>query len=440
MTIKKKYQLTFIINLSLALTFIVLIPIFAIKYFSPTEFEDTTLVCQSVFHEELYKKLTTKDSGDLIPGERIIMIYSQDRGIIYSFNKISAENIQEIVANLPLFTRFKYRTEPFSYKDDNGVFVFIVDKRTLVGNIRTYIVPILIISIFLFIVIPAIVNFTTLYNLRKTFNNLESAARKVSKGDFDQVLVRTKMDELYSFYQSFNEMNRTLKDNRDQKSRLLMSISHDLKTPLTSMKGYIEAFSDGMVPPDKTGTYMDIIKRKSDILEERINTLIDYSKIETSEWKSNFQEIHIDRLLTELIPIYKEDCLIYNREFKYLNNLKEGLKISGDYKLLFRVLENILENAKRYTEDKDLIYLTCSNDDSTILITIEDQGIGISEQDQQYIFEPFYKSDRGRNSKGLGMGLYTVKSIIYNHGGTIEVKSTLNKGTCFIIKLPIYNG
>ncbi|MBN2617162.1 MAG: HAMP domain-containing histidine kinase [Spirochaetales bacterium] len=437
MTIQKKYRIIFITNLLFVISFIILVPFFAIKYFTPTEYKDTSLICQSSFHKELYGKLTTLEIPPFKSDERIVMIYSLNRGLIYSFENIPPHEIEIITENLPKFSRFKYRTEPFSFNDDSGVFVVTINKKNFVAHIRIYIVPILVSAIFIFVIIPALVNFKLLYNLKNSLNNLEKAAKQVSIGDYSQRLERNNEDELFSFYQAFNEMNKKLENNRDQKSRLLMSISHDLKTPLTSMKGYIEAFRDGMVTHDNTDKYIEIIWKKSDLLEERINTLIDYSKIETNEWKNKFEKIEINQLLSELTPIFKEDCLIYNRFFIYENSLATELFIRGDKKLLIRVIENILENAKRYTESNDSISLKCYKNDNNINISIKDNGIGISKNDLNYIFEPFYKSDKGRNSKGMGMGLYTVKSIISNHEGSIYCNSELGKGTEFIITLPL---
>lgn len=266
-----------------------------------------------------------------------------------------------------------------------------------------------------------------------SFFKLEEAVNRVSKGDFDLNLVGNKKGELHSFYNSFNNMGRMLKDNRDQKTRLMMSISHDLKTPLTSMKGYIEAFHDNLVPPEKVRKYLNIIKDKSNLLEDRINTLIDYSKLETDEWKNSFTDIRLKPFLSDIALGFKDDCNIYNREFSYTIIIGNKTFIMGDPKLLMRAIENLLENAKRYTQDNGKIIMDVRENNQVLTISISDTGIGISEEDIKFIFKPFYRIEKGRNSKGMGMGLYTVKSIIENHDGKITCTSKQGYGSRFAI-------
>ncbi len=439
MTLKKRYLIILSLNTLMSLIFICAIPFGAYKFFRPVEYKNTSLISQSNFHKELYGILNsdTKTLNELPRGKHIFMVFTQKGGIIYSKDREEIVNVDldSLIKNIDLMNNmtFRYRTEPFQYKGDYGIFVFMIDKKSTVGYLRLYLVPILIISTLIFFVIPAIINFKLLYSLKMSFYKLEEAAEKVSKGDFDLNLVRDSKDELHSFYESFNRMGLILKESRDQKARLLMSISHDLKTPLTSMKGYIEAFNDNMVPKEKTSKYFNIIKDKSNILEDRINTLVDYSKIETHEWKKTFCEIKLEPFLNEIVKAFKDDCYIYNRDFFYDINIPKGLTISGDQKLLMRAIENLLENAKRYTNESGKIEFICKLIDEDLAILIKDNGQGISDNDIKYIFEPFFRVDKTRNTKGMGMGLYTVKSIIENHKGEISCESYESKGSIFKI-------
>ncbi|MGL1889997.1 MAG: HAMP domain-containing histidine kinase [Spirochaetaceae bacterium] len=443
MTFRKRYIIILSINTLLSLLFICAIPFGAYNFFSPSEYKNTGLVSQKKFHKELYARLTNNTAQiDKLNRRHIIMIFEQNSGITYSAVKTDVNdlNINTTITNLKMFenSSFSYRTEPFKFKDSYGIFVFRIDKSTIFGYIRLYLIPILLVSTLIFFIIPALINFKLLYSLKMSFFSLEEAAEKVSKGEFDLNLVRDNKDELHSFYESFNKMGLVLKENRDQKARILMSISHDLKTPLTSMKGYIEAFNDKLVPKDKTEKYYKIIKDKSNILEERINTLVDYSKMETTEWKRTFTTINIKEFLTELTMAFKDDCLIYNRVFDYQIDINDKETLSCDSILLNRAIENILENAKRYTAAEGNISLTATIKQGNLKIIIDDNGKGISDSDIKYIFEPFYKVDKGRNSKGMGMGLYTVKSIIESHRGFITCKSS-GSGTTFTIELLLLN-
>lgn len=445
MTFRKRYILILTVNTIISIMFMGSIPFFTYRYLTPREYKNTGLVSQENFHTELYARLTGDEKllEDNPRGTQILMILTNDRGVIYNSSNKDIDNmdINSALHGLAVEydSRRRYRTETFLYGEDYGLFVFSIDRKTLIGTVRLYTIPITLLLILLFIIIPSIINFALLYTLKKAFSKLEVAADRVSRGDFEVNLVRKGKDELYSFYKSFNRMGRILKENRDQKARLLMSITHDLKTPLTSMKGYIEAFRDNLVPKGKEDRYFNIISDKTCLLEDRINNLIDFSKIETSEWKKTFSNIALYDFLKNIVESFKEDCFIYNRSFTFKLDISKKLNIEGDNKLLMRAIENLLENAKRYTDSDGEISLRAYTGVDSVNIIIEDNGKGIPEQSINYLFEPFYKVDKGRNSKGMGMGLYTVKYIIESHEGSITCESKLGDGSRFILNLPCPN-
>lgn len=439
MTFKRRYIIVLTVNSLISILFMSTIPFFLFRHFTPKEYKNTGLISQPNFHKELYARLTDNDDilKEIPRGPHILMILTKERGVVY--NK-EAHGIMDLDVNTALLgmhkfynVKSRYRTESFTYGDDYGIFVFKVDRRSIIGAVRLYIIPISIFCVLCFILLPSIINFTMLYNLKRSFSKLEDSADRISRGDFDLNLVRKKRDELYSFYKSFNRMGKMLKDNRDQKARLLMSISHDLKTPLTSMKGYIEAFKDNLVPAKSVDRYINIIGDKTALLEERINSLVDFSKMDTIEWKKTFTKIKLYPFLIDIATAFKDDCIIYKRDFSYNISLKPYWNINGDPKLLMRALENILENAKRYTSEEGKINLDIFCEMNILFISIKDNGEGIEKEDLEYIFEPFYKVDKGRNSKGMGMGLYNVKSIIDNHGGSIKCDSIKGEGSTFTI-------
>lgn len=441
MTFRRRYIIILTVNTIISVIFTASIPYFVHMYLKPREYKDTGLITQENFQKELYARLTNNEEllKEVPRGPHIFMVLTNDRGVVYDQ---SDENIENMNVNNALNglkgiyeSQTRFRTETFLYGDDYGLFVFKIDRKSILGGIRLYLMQITLFIILVFIILPSSINFVLLYNLKKSFSRLERAADDVSNGNFDINLERKKRDELYSFYNSFNRMGKILRENRDQKSRLLMSISHDLKTPLTSMKGYIEAFKDGIIPDNKKSDYLNVISSKSAILEERINSLVDFAKIETNEWKQTFTTVNMLSFLENIALAFNEDCIIYNRDFSYDINVPENISISGDPKLLNRAIENLLENAKRYSQDGAEIGLSASIVESAVEIVIRDNGKGISQEDLKYIFEPFYRADKSRNAKGMGMGLYSVKSIVESHGGQIECESEPGVGSKFIITL-----
>lgn len=368
------------------------------------------------------------------------MVVSQQRGVIFSAfartmdNKIS---INDALKDFENRTDLTYSSDNYEYKGDFGLVVFRVDKGSILGLFREHVLPISFVFIITFVIIPSLFSFSLLFNLRYAFNELEKAAQNIAGGKFNFMLSRKKNDELSQVYDSFNEMKNTLKETRDRNSRLLMAVSHDLKTPLTSMKGYLEAFQDGVIKKEDEMKYFQTIIKKSALLEDRIQTLIDFAKVETEEWKTTFEVHNAGEILRDLSLCFYEDALIYKRNFSWdLKDLEESWFLC-DARLFTRALENLLENAKRYTEEEGSISLEASVERDMLKILIRDDGYGIEKNDLPFIFEPFYRGDKGRNRKGMGMGLYSVKSIIHAHRGLITCSSTKGEGAEFYIRVPL---
>ena len=269
-----------------------------------------------------------------------------------------------------------------------------------------------------------------------SINNLRTAIEKIRIGDFDFKLNVKGNDELSLLTASFDQMRQALKDEQEAKSRFLMAISHDLKTPLTSIKGYIEAINDGIASDfESHKKYVDIISNKANVLEERISDLISFAAMEKGEKILKLREVSLKLFLDTLSIVYKEDCGIMNKKFIYKNTISDSLQIICDPVLFERALENHFTNAIRYTFDGAEITLNCYIEEDIPVIEILDNGSGIDEKDIKYVFEPFYKGTNSRREQGMGLGLSSSKSIFQSHGWDVSVASEKGKGTTFKIVL-----
>jgi len=289
--------------------------------------------------------------------------------------------------------------------------------------------PIIAIILFSSIMVIIIEN-----SLLRSIRALEEATSRIAQGDLDFKLKPKGNDEIASLTRSFDTMRQKLRENQAQRARFLMAVSHDLKTPLTSIWGYLEAIKDGMVKtPDMLNKYVTIIYKKSKILEDRIMQLLDFARMETGELRLKFKPIDFGNFLTEIADMYREDSSIYKREFFSELTIPENISIRGDYNLLLRAFENLFTNAMRYTEEHDSISFTAKKHDKGILISIKDTGDGIPSKDIRHIFEPFYRGTNSRNEPGTGLGLSIVRSIFAAHGWDINANSEPEKGTEFTI-------
>ncbi len=271
--------------------------------------------------------------------------------------------------------------------------------------------------------------------LRRT-GKLENAIRKVAVGELDFEIEKEGKDELSLLLESFDSMRLALKEEQARKSRFIMAVSHDLKTPLTSIKGYIEAIQDGLVKDSETfNKYIGIISGKSVVLEERISSLIDFARMETGEWKLRNREIELNAFFERLSVIYEEDCRILDKKYRYENFLPENVQISCDPVLFERALENLFVNSIKHTLSGTEIFFRAFVDNSVPVIELGDNGEGIEEGDLKYIFEPFYRGTNSRKEPGMGLGLSSAKSVLDAHGWDVSVTSEKGKGTVFRIVL-----
>ncbi len=276
-------------------------------------------------------------------------------------------------------------------------------------------------------------------SILKSVRKLEAAVKKIADGNLDFRLESAGNDEFAMLNASFEKMRQALREEQARKSRFLMAVSHDLKTPLTSIKGYLEAISDGLASDTQAQKkYLGIISDKASVLEERISDLISFAAMETGECRLRKKKIRLRSFLDSLSIIYREDCEIMGKVFLYENSIPGDLEISCDPVLFERALENHFTNSLRYTFDGAEISLRCYPDhasDGIPVIEVADNGDGIDEKDLKYIFEPFYRGSSSRREPGMGLGLSTSMSVFQSHGWSVGVSSAKGKGTVFTILL-----
>ncbi|HTP60183.1 MAG TPA: HAMP domain-containing sensor histidine kinase, partial [Spirochaetia bacterium] len=225
-----------------------------------------------------------------------------------------------------------------------------------------------------------------------------------------------------------------------RRARFIMGVSHDLRTPLTLIQGYVEAITDGFAPePESQKKYLSIILDKTHALEAMIAELIEFVKMETGEWRMTHRDVPMKSFLVENAKRFAEDAQILKREFAWAVDIPESASVRMDAGLFSRALENLVGNAIRYTEEGGKITMKATGTAGPpqgIILSITDTGIGIPREELGKIFDPFYRGTNSRREQGFGLGLTTVRSIIESHGWNISVRSTVGEGTEFIIQMP----
>ena len=333
-------------------------------------------------------------------------------------------------------------------KTKKGLKPFMVLSRQKVIDERKHFIDKFYISLFLvFIVFEAFCIFMVIQisrTITSSITILEKNTQRIAAGELDIELEKPKKgkdsNEITSLAESLEKMRLSLKEDQERRSRFIMGLSHDLRTPVALIKGYTEAISDGVVNNhDSVMNSLSIIHQKADQLESMINDLINYVKLNNTEWRQKLVPENIEKLLTDFAKTSVLTSEVYKRTINTSITINPNLKVPMDKTLFNRALENIFSNAMRYTKDGDTITISATESPENIIIAIEDTGVGISEKDIANIFDLFYRGTNSRREQGMGIGLSVVKNIIDTHGWNINVKSKLGEGTAFIITIPLNN-
>lgn len=269
---------------------------------------------------------------------------------------------------------------------------------------------------------------------------LQKAVRNIKEGNLDFEIRADADDEIGQLFRDFEEMRLRLKANAEEKQEterenkvLISNISHDLKTPVTAIKGYAEGIMDGVADtPEKMDKYIRTIYNKANEMDLLINELTLYAKIDTNRIPYNFTTISAIDYFRDCAEDLAIELESKGTEFEYRNYIEEDSKIIVDPEQMRRVINNIVSNSIKYM-DKPKGHITMNLRDVGDFVQVElgDNAKGIATKDLPYIFDRFYRADSSRNSSkgGSGIGLSIVKKIVEEHGGKIWASSVEGEGT-----------
>ena len=278
---------------------------------------------------------------------------------------------------------------------------------------------------------------------------LKKATQNIKEGNLDFVLDVEGKDEFSQLCQDFEEMRKRLKESTEEKilmdkenKELISNISHDLKTPITAVKGYVEGIMDGVADtPEKMDRYVRTIYNKTNEMDHLINELTFYSKIDTNRIPYTFSKLNVEDYFSDCAEELGLEMETKGIELVYANYVEKDVQVIADGEQIRRVIHNIVSNAIKYMEKpKGIIQLRVKDVGDFIQVEIEDNGKGIAAKDLPYIFDRFYRTDVSRNSSkgGSGIGLSIVKKIMEDHGGKVWATSRLGIGTIMYFVLRKY--
>ena len=266
---------------------------------------------------------------------------------------------------------------------------------------------------------------------------MSAAAKSFGDGDFSIRVPVTSNDEIGQLATAFNNMADSLSGSESMNRSFVANVSHELKTPMTTIAGFIDGILDGTIPPERQSHYLHIVSDEVKRLSRLVRTMLNLSRIDNGELKLRPNDFDISETVLSTVLTFEKSIDEKKIDIRGLDTL-QPMQVHGDEDLLHQVVYNLVENAVKFTNTGGYISFNVSDSIDRIVVTIENSGSGIQSDELPLVFEKFYKTDKSRSQdkNGMGLGLYLVRTIIKLHGGDISVSSVVNEYTRFSFYIP----
>lgn len=413
--------------------------------------EDSSLLEDYAVLTAINDRISDKSSYIIIRKEEELYYTGNPVASEQIFDKLPAfeeENINSLMAQSIYYDDMKklVRQMDFYFRDGSEGSFFVITRANSLVSRKLFVD--MAISIMVILIFTSI--FLTKWISKGVFepvNQLNIAMQNIAEGNLEYMLPDKNNGEIGDLYRNYEDMRLRLKESIDEKiltekqnKELVSNISHDLKTPITAIKGYVEGIMDGVADtPEKMDKYIKTIYNKANDMDRLINELTVYSGIDSNRIPYHFHRINVSEYFGDCIEEVGFDLESKDIKLNYSNLVSQDTLIIADPEQLKRVINNIIGNSVKYMDrQKGEIDIRILDEIDSIRVEIEDNGKGIAAKDLPNIFERFFRTDASRNSAqgGSGIGLSIVKKIVEDHGGYIWATSKEGEGTCmhFVIR------
>lgn len=390
------------------------------------------------------------------------LLVEQGENMIYIGNELHYNNIckliPDVISSQVAFdggvyvggeVPFLVKQQSFAFGDGTeGNFYIVTDVNSMTLRLKSA-ATIVIFGSIMTIVFTAGILVAWLYQgILLPLNALKRATRQLQEGNLDYSLQdNISDDEIGQLCADFEEMRMHLKKEievriqyEQELKELISNISHDIKTPLTAIKGYAEGLLDGVADtPERREKYVRTIYAKASDMTTLVDELSFYTKIDTNNIPYHFEKVRVNDYFRDCVEDNAAELELVNVTMTYESNVMEDVQVLGDREQLHRVMSNLIGNAVKYRGEKEQghIAVRLKEDEKMVWVEVEDNGQGIPPAALPNVFERFFRADASRNSKqgGSGLGLAIAKKIIEEHGGTIRAESEPGMGTTMIFSL-----
>lgn len=319
---------------------------------------------------------------------------------------------------------------PFIASDNIGKeyiagFVFVASSASVISDFRVNVFGIVSIAV----IIVSIISFALVYMLTyqqvKPLRQMAKAAGKFAEGDFSVRVPVTNENEVGQLAVAINEMAGKLAVSENMNRSFIANVSHELKTPMTTISGFVDGILDGTISYEEQNKYLKIVSAETKRLARLVRSMLDLSKIDSGEMKLNKQNFNLCETIFDTMLSFEHRIEEKHIEIQGLEELRPTT-VNGDADLIHQVVYNLMDNAVKFTNEGGYIRVNVSVKNKIAHVSICNSGIGVPSDELPHIFERFYKTDKSRSydKQGVGLGLYIVKTIIALHGGTIRAESS----------------
>jgi signal transduction histidine kinase len=274
-------------------------------------------------------------------------------------------------------------------------------------------------------------------SISRPIRKISEAATIIANGNFEKKIEIGGAMEIKLLAESFNNMAKSLHEQEAHRREFIANISHDIRSPLTSIKGFLTAITDGTVPENMTERYLNIVIDETERLEKLANDILYINKLQSAEpLQISTSTFDIAEMVRKVVISMESKFNAKNLEF-IADFSSDKVFVCADGEKILRVLYNLLDNAVKFTPERGIISVGISENPQEVIVSVKDSGIGLSEEERGRVFERFYKADssRGEHKKGSGLGLSIAREFVRAHNSDIYVKSIVGEGSAFSFSL-----
>lgn len=322
------------------------------------------------------------------------------------------------IVGIPVMAKNEYN------EDEIVAFVFAASSAQSVKAFRSDVVQVVVIVIIAAAIISLLAVYMITYQQVRPLQQMAHTVARFASGDYGARVRYKSSNEVGQLAQAFNEMAEAIAASEKMHRSFIANVSHELKTPMQTISGFIDGILDGTIPPDKQSQYLRIVSTETKRLARLVRSMLALSRIDSGEMKLNLSRFDIANTVFTTLLSFEQKIEDKHIEILGMEEIHQTY-IKGDQDLIHQVVYNLVENAVKFTNEGGYIKIKIRQRASDIYISISNSGMGIPSTDINHIFDRFYKTDKSRSQDktGVGLGLFIVKTIITLHGGKIEARS-----------------